>query len=68
MPTDAGDWEPYSRALHAALANVLAKFPEEVRPYALEVANYSRHTPAGALIMAQRLRRGHSQHYGIRGQ
>jgi len=33
-------WEQYGRALHGAMAEVLAEFPEEVRPHALETADY----------------------------
>ena len=40
MTHDAGDWERYGRALHAAMAEVLEEFPEEVRPQALETADY----------------------------
>ena len=37
---DAGDWERYGRALHAAMAEVLAELPEDVRPHVLETADY----------------------------
>ncbi|MGO9205750.1 MAG: hypothetical protein ACLQBX_06105 [Candidatus Limnocylindrales bacterium] len=33
-------WERYGRALHAAMAEVLAELPEEVRPHVLETADY----------------------------
>lgn len=35
-----GSWERYGRALHRAMAEMLAEFPEEVRPHALETADY----------------------------
>lgn len=38
--TTEGDWERYGRALHAAMSEVLVEFPEEVRPHALETADY----------------------------
>jgi hypothetical protein len=41
MTTDeAGAWERYGRALHAAMAEVLAELPEETHPHALETADY----------------------------
>ena len=41
MPANASqDWERYVRALHATMSEVLADFPDEVRPHALEVADY----------------------------
>jgi len=33
-------WERYGRALTSAMAEVLEEFPEEVRPHALETADY----------------------------
>jgi hypothetical protein len=39
VPTE-GDWERYGRSLHAAMAELLEEFPEEVRPHALETADY----------------------------
>ncbi len=33
-------WQRYGRALHRAMAEVLTEFPEEVRPHALETADY----------------------------
>ncbi len=38
-PLDA-DWQRYGRALHGAMTEVLAELPEEVRPHALETADY----------------------------
>jgi hypothetical protein len=38
-PGDAA-WERYGRALHRAMAEVLEEFPEDVRPHALETADY----------------------------
>jgi hypothetical protein len=35
-----GDWERYGRALHRAMAEVLEELPEDVRPQALETADY----------------------------
>jgi hypothetical protein len=40
MTPDATDWERYGHALHTAMAEVLDEFPEDVRPHALEVADY----------------------------
>jgi len=40
MASDQGDWERYGRALHRVMAEVLEEFPEEVRPDALETADY----------------------------
>ncbi len=39
MPIDAA-WERYGRALHRAMAEVLEELSEEVRPHALETADY----------------------------
>lgn len=36
----ANEWQRYGRALHRAMAEVLDEFPEEVRPHALETADY----------------------------
>ena len=38
--TNESDWERYGRALHRAMAEVLEEIPEEVRPHALETADY----------------------------
>lgn len=35
-----GPWDRYGRALHRAMSEVLEDFPEEVRPHALETADY----------------------------
>ena len=40
MASIGGDWERYGRALYRAMAEVLEEFPEEVRPHALELADY----------------------------
>ena len=40
MASNQEDWERYGRALHRAMAEVLEEFPEEVRPHALETADY----------------------------
>ena len=41
MVTDGTtDWERYGRALHRAMAEVLEEIPEDVRPHALETADY----------------------------
>jgi hypothetical protein len=40
MTGNQADWERYGRALHRAMAEVLDEFPEEVRPHALETADY----------------------------
>ena len=40
MATSEDDWERYGRALHRAMAEVLTEFPEDVRPDALETADY----------------------------
>ena len=40
MAINQADWERYGRALHRAMAEVLEEFPEEVRPHALETADY----------------------------
>jgi hypothetical protein len=40
MVNNQADWERYGRALHRAMAEVLEEFPEEVRPQALETADY----------------------------
>jgi hypothetical protein len=40
MASYQADWERYGRALHMAMAEVLEEFPEEVRPHALETADY----------------------------
>ena len=40
MTMTGGEWERYGRALHAAMAEVLDDFPEDVRPHALETADY----------------------------
>jgi hypothetical protein len=37
---EGSDWQRYGRALHRAMAEVLNEFPEDVRPHALEVADY----------------------------
>lgn len=39
MTTNNG-WERYGRALTGAMAEVLEELPEEVRPHALETADY----------------------------
>ena len=39
MTIDAGS-QRYGRALHRAMAQVLDEFPENVRPHAVEVADY----------------------------
>jgi hypothetical protein len=38
--THEGDWERYGRALYRAMVEVLEEFPEDVRPHALETADY----------------------------
>jgi len=40
MAINQADWERYGRALHRSMAEVLEEFPEEVRPHALEMADY----------------------------
>ena len=40
MATSEDDWERYGRALHRAMAEALTEFPEDVRPDALETADY----------------------------
>jgi len=40
MTDEAGAWERYGRALHAAMGEVLEEFPDAVRPHALETADY----------------------------
>lgn len=40
MPSNTEEWERYGRALHRAMAEVLEELPEEVRPHALETADY----------------------------
>ena len=40
MPSNQEDWERYGRALHRAMAEVLEELPEDVRPHALETADY----------------------------
>lgn len=39
MTIDAGS-QRYGRAVHRAMAQVLDEFPENVRPHAVEVADY----------------------------
>ncbi len=40
MTTRDDDWNRYGRALTSAMAEVLEEVPEEVRPHALETADY----------------------------
>jgi hypothetical protein len=40
MATGEFEWERYGRALHRAMAEVLEELPEDVRPHALETADY----------------------------
>ena len=40
MANNEGDWERYGRALYGSMVEVLEEFPEEVRPHALETADY----------------------------
>lgn len=40
MAINRADWERYGRELHGSMAEVLEEFPEEVRPHALETADY----------------------------
>lgn len=37
---DNADWQRYGSALAQAMSEVLDEFPEEVRPHALETADY----------------------------
>ena len=40
MATNDDGWNRYGRALTSAMAEVLEEVPEEVRPHALETADY----------------------------
>jgi hypothetical protein len=40
MASNEGDWQRYGGTLTRAMAEVLLEFPDEVRPQALEVADY----------------------------
>ena len=40
MATSKGDWERYGHAMHRAMGEVLEEFQEDVRPHALETADY----------------------------
>jgi hypothetical protein len=40
MANNEADWERYGGTLTRAMAEVLPEFPDEVRPQALEVADY----------------------------
>ncbi len=40
MAMQGDGWERYGRALHRAMAEVLDEIPEDVRPHALETADY----------------------------
>jgi len=40
MTGRGSDWERYGQALYAAMAEVVLELPEDVRPHALETADY----------------------------